>query len=934
MIKNAGTILSTTNLMPHMPAPARVDMSGPFCLIFALALTALFGDTLMAETNASVTALRCEYLTNPLGIDVRRPRLSWIIEAEARGWKQQAYQIVVATSEAKLLPGQADLWDSGKVESDQSIQVAYAGAPVRSRMRCCWKVRVWDNHGEASAWSDTGTWTMGLLEPEDWTAQWIGCDWFKENAGRLPWLRKTFTIDGKPEGAMAFVHAIGYYELYVNGRKVGDDVLSPLVSAYSRRSLYITHDITSYLSSGLNCVSLWLGRGWESRLLAEATGEGPVIRAQFEWQDSAGTTQRLVTDGSWKVHPSPITPIGKGHTGDYGGERYDAGQEVLDWAAANFDDSAWKSASVHTPHTQTFAAQCLESNRVFETIRPSSVGQLEDGSILIDMGRNFSGWLDIRFPSGQAGQEVLLEYADKRFDDGKLQTYGQRDVYIMRGHGEERFRNRFNYHAFRWVKITGLEAKPEPAGILGYMIHTGYESAAAFECSSDLLNRIYDTTVWTYRCLSLGGYVVDCPTRERLGYGGDSGASLETGMTNCDLGAFFTKWLADWRADQADNGDLPHTSPHPGPAGGGPAWGGIVVTLPWQVYVQYGDQRILEQMYPTMRRWLAFLETHVKDGLLQHYVGMGCPASEWNFLGDWVPPGRDQAGNRVDERSTLFFNNCHMAYSLRIAAKTAALLGKHDEAQAYQKRADELAAVLHQRFLNDDGATYANGEQPYLAMPLLFDVTPEPLRARVMASLEHDIRVQCKGHLNTGMHGTYYLLKLLTSTGRNDLAYEIASKETYPSWGYMLKNGATTIWEQWDGDHSHIHNTLVSIGAWFIQGLGGIQYDEQAPGFKHFAIRPGLVGDLTYVRSRYRSMYGPIESNWERRGDKLMLQVSVPANTTATVSIPARQLADVTEQGTPLAQVEGVTEAREQQGQVSFLLGAGRFVFESRLPTE
>lgn len=884
----------------------------------------------MADGNATIRQLRCEYLINPLGIDAAKPRLSWIVESDRRGWMQSAYHVLVATSPSLLEPGKADLWDSGKVASDQSTQVACAGKPLASRMRCWWKVQVWDETGKPLGWSETASWSMGLLKPEDWTAQWIGADWFKKNVGRLPWLRKTFTLDENPEYAAVTVNAIGYYELYVNGKKVDESVLTPAVSAYAKRSLYLTHDVTGYLTKGKNCIGLWLGRGWESRLLAQATQDGPVVRAELDVTLPGGKSKRMVTDGSWRVHPSPILPLGAGHTGDYGGEQYDAGQDVPNWNGVDLDDSQWQPAKVCNPTTQQAVAQDCRPNRIFETIKPVTIEAVADGAFVVDMGRNFSGWIDIRFPPGQAGQKVVLEYADKRFPDGKLQTYHQRDEYIMRGGGEEAFRSRFNYHAFRWVKLAGLGKKPELGDIKGYMIHTGYAPAAAFECSNDLLNRIHATTVWTYRCLSLGGYVVDCPTRERLGYGGDSGASLETGMTNFDLGAFFTKWLADWRADQDASGDLPHTSPHPGPAGGGPAWGGVIVALPWQVYVQYGDKRILEETYPAIRKWIAFLETKVKDGLLQHYIGIGCPTAQWNFLGDWVPPGRDQGGNRVDDHSTLFFNNCYMLYNLRLAAKTAAVLGKADEAVAYEKRADALARLLHERFLNKDGVSYANGEQPYLAMPLLFGVTPADLRGKVMDSLEKAIRVTNKGHLNTGMHGTYYMLKVLIAQGRNDLIFEIASKDTYPSWGYMLANGATTIWEEWKGDNSHIHNTLVSIGAWFIQGLGGIRYDESAPGFKHFVARPGVVGDLTFVHSKYDSMHGTIVSNWKRDGDRLIFEVTVPPNTTATVMLPAKSVEAATESDRPLTGRDDVKAVRAGDGLVRATIGSGSYRFVVR----
>jgi alpha-L-rhamnosidase len=407
---------------------------------------------------------------------------------------------------------------------------------------------------------------------------------------------------------------------------------------------------------------------------------------------------------------------------------------------------------------------------------------------------------------------------------------------------------------------------------------------------------------------------------------------METGLMNFDLAAMFTKWLGDWRADQAPNGDLPHTSPNAVPAGGGPAWGGFVVALPWHLYLQYGDTRVLEETYPNIRNWLAFLETNVKNGLLQPYVGIGHPRAKWSFLGDWVPPGRDQAANRVDERSTLFFNNCYMIYNLRLATKIAGVLGETEDVRQYEKRANELATEAHEQFFNVDEATYANGEQPYLAMPLLFDLVPDELESKIMDSLEDAILVKNEGHLNTGMHGTYYLLKWLTEADRNDLAYEIVSKETYPSWGFMLRNGATTIWEEWNGDNSQIHNTLISVGGWFIQGLAGIQYDEQTPGFKHFTIQPSLPDDLSHVSGQYRSIHGTIRAGWVRRVNELGMTVEVPANTSATVIIPAEHPDRVMERDQPVSRAEGVRKVDFADGRARVLVGSGSYRFTTVLP--
>ncbi|MCF6285638.1 MAG: glycoside hydrolase family 78 protein, partial [Candidatus Hydrogenedentes bacterium] len=828
--------------------------------MFALfVLVGMFSSAEAAMLSAG--GLRCEYRQNPLGIDVVLPRLAWKVESVSRGVQQNAYQVLVASSPKKLNEDDGDLWDSGKVESGQSIHVVYAGAPLLSRQFCYWKVRLWDGDSKPGPWSKTARWTMGLLSEADWAGAWIGVDWMEDNAGPLPWLRKSFTLDTAPERATAYVCALGYYELYVNGKKVDDHVLSPAVSDYGKRGLYLTHDISGYLKKGENTMALWLGRGWSLRMLKGASTNGPVVRAQFEITSNTGAPVTVVTDTSWKAHKSPITPLGPMESGNYGGERYDSRLEMADWATTDFDDGGWGNAVAYEPATPQISAQLSEPNRVLGAIPAKTVKRQEDGTYLVDMGKNFTGWIEYRFPEGgPKGSEVRIEYGDKFLDNGVLQVYNQYDEYVFSGATPQAFRSRFNYHAFRWVHIKGLEAAPRPEDITGSWISTDYAPAATFSCSNELLNDIYDTASWTYRCLTLGSYVVDCPHRERLGYGGDSGTSMEMGMTNFQTAPLYTKWLRDWRDTQVSDGDLPHTAPNAQIAGGGPAWSGICVTMPWQVYLQFGDQRILEQSYPTMQRWLSFLKTKMKDGILAPYSGVGYSGMQWSFLGDWVPPNRDQSRDRVDDRSTLFFNNCYYVHNLQLAAQTALVLGKPDDAADYTKQAKALSTRLHARFLNDDGVSYVNGEQPYLAMPLLFGITPEDKQEAVMDALRDLILVKQKGHLNTGMHGTYFMIRYLTDNDHSDLVYAITSKRSYPSWGYMLDNDATTIWEEWDGDNSHIHDTLISVGMWFVQGLAGIQPDPTSPGFKHFFIRPALVGDLTQVSGSHVTLYGRIVS--------------------------------------------------------------------------
>lgn len=899
--------------------------TGGLVMLIAIA-TAIAPQAVCSEPV--VEGLLCENLPNPLGIDTPRPRFSWVLAPGVRGLTQSAYQVVVTLQEPGLAQGKApELWDSGKVLSDQSSLVPYDGAPLAFGQQCRWNVRVWDQTDTPSAWSKTASFTVGPMRQEDWQGDWIGVDWMENNEGPLPLLRRTFTLAEVPASALAYVCALGYYELYVNGEKVGEDVLSLAVSDYSKRGLYLTHDLAPLLKAGENCIGLWLGRGWSTLMLNQATTAGPAVKARFDITLENGETMTLTTDENWQAHRSHITPLGRGSSGDYGGELVEAAKEIPAWSRPDYDASDWSAASVHVIATPVLAAQMMETNRLLDVVEPVSVTPLDDG-YLVDMGRNYTGWFLLKMPDDLApGAQVDFEYADKRFPDGTFQTYRQRDTYIARGGGGETFCNRFNYHAFRYVLLKGLPRAPRLEELSGRLICTQYDAAATFTSDNPLLNRIYDTVLWTHRCLSLGGYTVDCPHRERLGYGGDSGTSMEAAMLNFKSGPFYAKWAADWRDTQAENGDIPHTAPNAQQAGGGPVWSGFCITMPWQVYVSYGDTRVLELGWPVMQKWLAFIETKMENGILKPFAGMGA-GMEWSFLGDWVPPGRKQGKDRVDDRSTLFFNNCFLVHCLQLAARIGAVLDKPEDAARYAEQAETLAATLHEQFLNDDGATYVNGEQTYLAMPLLFNITPETHRDRVMAALEHDIVETRQGHLNTGMHGNYYMARHLIAEQRNDLMALMTTKETFPSYGFMLKNDATTIWEEWDGDNSQIHNTMISIGMWFIRGLGGIQADEAHPGFKHFTLAPGVESGLGQVAATHLSPYGRIACAWQRIGDTLTVEVEVPPNSTATVVLPAPGLDTVMEGDAPATTRPGISKASFENGQFRCDVVSGTYRFQ------
>ena len=459
-------------------------------------------------------------------------------------------------------------------------------------------------------------------------------------------------------------------------------------------------------------------------------------------------------------------------------------------------------------------------------------------------------------------------------------------------------------------------------------IHSDYERVGRFECSDELLNRIYETVLWTYRCLSLGGYVVDCPHRERLGYGAEGQVAVDTALYGFDQGALFTKWLADWRDVQdPQSGEVPHTAPtYIG--GGGPAWGGIVVTLPWQCYVQYGDRRILEDNYPMMKAYLRWLASKSQDNILRPFGG------KWDFLADWVAPGRNVAPDITwtPEPQRIFFNTCYWSYVTQLTANVADVLGQHDEATALRQQAREINRAAHTAYFDTGKACYVNGEQPYQALALLTGTVPDDLREKVMASLRHEILVTQKGHIDSGVLGTYLLLEFLTQANCSDLVYPMVNRRSYPSWGYMLDQGATTIWERWNGDESQNHTSFLSVGAWFVEGLAGLRPDPAAPGFKHFFVRPEIVGDLTFTRASYHSIRGMVASQWRIEDGRFNLVVDVPSGSTATVYIPAPDRSAIRESGQPAEQAEGVHFMRMKDRAVVYKIDSGQYEFQTPWP--
>ena len=902
---------------------------------------------------AELTNLRCEYRDNPLGIDAAKPRLSWVIEergprtedrgqmTEVRGRKQSAYQVLVASTPDLLAKDQGDLWDSGKVASDQSIQVEYAGLPLESRRVCHWKVRVWLKDGKPSAWSVPAGWSMGLLKPDDWQAKWV-----RTGGDTSPWLRKEFTLTEASERAMAFVNVKGYYELYVNGKKVSDDVLAPAVAVYDKRSLYTTYDISKLLRPGPNCVGVWLGLG-----LLFPKEIAPLARVQLDMM-VGGKRVVVGTDSSWTFTSSTHTEVPWAWCGT-GREKIDARLEIADWnevgcanaPAVSGRSFGWRPVEEYTGPTGTATAQSCLPNRITKVIPAVACIALDDQTVEFDFGTNLSGWFHLRLPQLDAGKTVTMYYADKRFqsiegDDtpaGKVkpaqdpkkiatangpayyQTNNQQTEFISAGKAGEEFCNKFNYVGFRYVIVQGLPVKPALGDAEALFIESDLEPAGSFACSNNLFNRIHEVNLWTLRCLNLGGYMVDCPHRERMGYG-DGQNGIDSHVMNLDSAAFYGKWAIDWldAQDPVTGKSAQYSPPNHGDPSCWFPWGGMVDVMPWKAYIYYGDRRLLERAYEPMVRY----PTRYLQGF---YPGGGIVRQGGDGGCDWVAPN---IGMTAPPGTELFIN-CYRMYLMDLLAKSADVLGRTEEAKRHRNKANELKALIHSTYYNEKEKLYDSDRQLSQAAPLLMGVVPGDLRGTIQKQLEDIILVKNNGHLDTGMLGTYFLLQYLMEAGRNDLAYTIINQQDFPGWGYMLAQGATTFWEQWNGSWSQIHSCYVSPGSWFYQGLAGIRPDETGPGFKKIIIKPAIVGDLTWVKCGYDSIHGRITSNWKRDGANLTMEVTIPPNTTATVYVPAKDAAGVTESGKPAAQAAGVKFLRMENGAAVYEVGSGCYQFGS-----
>ncbi len=1054
-----------------------------------------------ADSPATVENPRCEYRVDPLGIDVVQPRLSWEMNDSRRGARQTAYQILVADTPDKLAADQGDLWDSGKIDSHQSTQIVYAGRPLESRMRCYWKVRVWDADGNPSAYSKPALWTMGLLKPGEFQAKWIGvdgpmtypvakkvvekpfdfdgCDWvwslepgvkaidkapqgtryfrgvvtipegrtirrarflltaddqcelfingrsvgrsdrwesvqtvnvakqliagknclavaatntspspagligklmveFDEGEplvakidtswkaatkkspkwntaefddakwtaaakvctrGEGPWgnisreprkteiyacplFRKEFATHGGIRRATLYGSAMGSYRLYLNGRPVGNDYFTPDWTDYHKRIYYNTYDVTDMIKSdGPNAIGGVLAAGWYAGAVGFGGGrchygKQPWLFAQLEIELADGTIQTVATDDSWKWTFGPYVE------GEFlAGETYDATREIHGWTSPGLDDAGWKSAALAKPISAKLEAFPGVTIRETGELHPVKITEPKPGAYVFDMGQNFAGFARLKV-RGPAGTKVVMRFAEVLNPDGTIYTTNLRsarciDTYILRGDGEEEiWQPRFTFHGFRYVEVTGYPGVPTKDAITGIAVNSSIPLVGSFECSSPMVNKLYQNIVWTQRANFIS-VPTDCPQRdERLGWTGDAETFVRAGTYNADIAAFYTKWLVDLEDAQGPTGDFPDVAPRiVDPSGGVAAWADAGTICPWTIYRVYNDKRLLDKHYAAMTRWVEFCRKN-STNLLRPAAGFG----------DWLSIN---ASTPTDVIATAYF-----AQSTKLTAEAARRLGKTGDAKKYDELFEQIKAAFQKAYVAPDGRVKGNTQTCYV-LALAFDLMPKDQREAAARYLVDDIKSR-DTRLSTGFVGTSLLMTTLSATGNTPTAYKLLLNETFPSWGFSIKHGATSIWERWDGwtpergfqdpgMNSFAHYSFGAVAQWMFQVVAGI--DTAEPGFQKLLIRPQPAEGLTWVKAAYHSIHGRIATEWKIEGERLSVSVVIPANTTAVVCLPAADPASVTEGGRPASESEGVKSLGATAGESRFEVGAGEYRF-------
>jgi alpha-L-rhamnosidase len=893
--------------------------------------------TLSANAQVTVSDLKCEYKTDPVGIDVLEPRLSWKVESPQRNTLQTAFEIRVAENLKSLESGNQLAWNSGKVDSSQSIHVVYKGAALKSRQRLYWQVRAWDNHGNTSQWSKSGYWEMGLLSADDWQAKWIQPDLKEDpntsNPARV--LRKEFSVGKAVAQARLYVTVLGLYEAEMNGKKVGDQVLTPGWTAYDSRLQYQTYDVTQLMQQGGNAIGITLGDGWFRGNLAwsgqhNTYGARSAVLAQLELTFQDGSRSVVGTDGAWKASTGPILM-----SDIYNGETYDARLEKGGWSKAGFNEAGWVGVTEINQSKAILVAPAGPPVKRIQEIKPVKLLRTPAGERVIDMGQNMVGW--VRFTvQGPAGAKVVLRHFEVLDKAGNVYTANlrvakQRIEYTLKGEGTETFEPHFTFQGFRYVAVDEWPGEPTLDRFTGVVVHSDIPATGSFECSNTMINQLQHNIQWGQK----GNFVdvpTDCPQRdERLGWTGDAQVFARTACFNADVAAFYTKWLKDVAADQKPSGAVPHVLPNvmdrksPTANAASAGWADAAVIVPWTVYLCYGDQRILEQQYKSMKAWVDYMAAKAGNSYLWK--------TDFTF-GDWLAFATNQSDYPGATTAKDFVCEAYFARSTDLLQRTATILGKTEDAKKYADLLANIRKAFRDEFVTANGRLVSDTQTAY-SLALAFDLLPENQRAGAAKRLAED--VNRFRHITTGFLGTPVICHVLSDFGYYNEAFMLVNRKDYPSWLYPITRGATTIWERWDGlkpdgtfqdagMNSFNHYAYGAIGDWLYRVVAGIEIDPEQPGYKHIFIQPHAGGGLISASASINTMYGKVASAWSLQENKMTLRVEVPPNTTASVKLPRAKLETVTESGKTL-QAAGISNAAQADSHVAVNVGSGVYQF-------
>lgn len=845
----------------------------------------------MSNAKNEVVKLVCEYHANPIGIDVKNPRLSWQIVSGEKNIMQSAYEIRVAGLLKKLNKKNALLWTTGKITSEKSVNVEYGGQELKSMQRAYWQVRVWDNNNNVTKWSEPAFWEMGLLEPKAWKASWITMKKEKQSDGSCPahYYRNEFSSTKKVSSARVYVTSLGLYQLFLNGKKVSTDLFTPGWTSYNKRLQYQTYDVTPMLRQK-NAIGAIIGDGWYRGNIGfrgqhNYYGNRLALLVQLIIHYTDGTSKTVVTNKNWKVSNGPIL-----ESDIYNGEKYDARLEMTGWDNAGFDDGKWENVTeIEAPKTQLVAPQGVPVKAI-EEIEPVKLLTTPKGEVVFDLGQNMVGWVRLKV-NGKKGDVVILKFAEVLDRDGHFYTANLRaakatDTYILKGGGVETYEPKFTFHGFRFVKVEGLAAPPQLDQITGIVVHSAMKPTGSFSCSEPLINQLQHNIQWGQK----GNFLdvpTDCPQRdERLGWTGDAQVFAPTAAFNFNVAAFYTKWMKDAALDQLPSGKVPHVIPDIlNGSGGSTAWADVSVVVPWTTYLAYGDKRILKEQYTSMKAWVEYMKGRAGEDNLwtgdTHY-------------GDWLAFATTRSDYPGATTEKDLIATAYYAHSSELLGKIAKIIDKNDDAEKYSALSKNVKNAFVHEFVTPAGRLVSNTQTAY-CLAIAFDLLPENLIPKAAKYLADDVKKM--GHLTTGFVGTPLLCKTLSAQGYDDLAFMLLTRKKYPSWLYPVTQGATTIWERWDGQkpdgtfqnagmNSFNHYAYGAIGEWLYTYVSGIQIDEENPGYKHMMLAPHPGGGLTNADSEFNSMYGKIKSSWKLEGHKFNYEVVIPANTTATVILP------------------------------------------------